>query len=885
VRYLFLTILFIGTVFAGVISSDDEYKIIKTDKYSIIYTNDNLESAKFFSKNLDKFLEFNNKSFGFSFDEPMQIILVSNKNQVANAFSTQFPFNLGAYYNGGGGANEYFSIDSWIKTLFIHEIVHNYQMNAKNNSVSKNLHKYLGNNVMPLWIPFIPIPLFTVPNTTLPTPFIEGNAVLNESVYLNGGRLHSGYQNALKNIIILDNKLDITRFINNHKEFPYGTEKYIIGGYFMEYLARIYGLDKVNQFFYKHSSKFINPFRVNDSFVKHFGKRYIELFSDFVNETKKRYKNFQRVKGKLLASSKQEIYLNKKGNEIFFVTSDLVKEKQLHIYNIFNSSMKSTASTLGNNKVFKIDNKYYSRGNYFINDSEMKFGLFDDKLHLKEDTLGLDIKDIYNEKKAYIKIKESFISSKLYVNNEFINDVSSDAIFDANGNIYYFKQLKNGSKHKRALFKNKEKIFEYDGYYGKVVEIDNHDIYFIANSKNGTTLYKYNGENIIRLHVADNIIDAKIVKDDKMLFVTIESSGYYLYESKIHPIDTDVNIPLSNVVALSNNFSFDENYKDIKLQADDYNSFTQMKYVNLYPYYTYQQDGDDLYGLTFNFADPLIFNILSLYAYKFDDGEYIGASYLYDKGLFPFRFNIYKYDKENIKEDERELGGSIELSYNILKKGRNSLDVGIKNYMDNENKHKNPILFNLSHNYRQSYPLALGFENKSKSIGIIKEDRGDLQYRLNHSLQKHLLSEIYFNATLDYIKSNNTNFSDDRGIKASDNIFEVQKDETSLNIPSSDYDFFIDESKSLSLGFEKTLNLSKYFYSFPLSVVNEKIYYTYNYYDINGQVDEQFNENIFGLQLNMLFMHNNRFPVDIKYIKSDFNYGSNKLLFSLGVVF
>ncbi len=86
---------------------------------------------------------------------------------------------------------------------------------------------------------------------------LEGNAVLNESRFGNGGRLYSGY--ALAELIEMANGGLITPELtyNSTLEFPYGEKSYLIGGFFQKFLADRYGIDRVNSYFKSYSKQTI----------------------------------------------------------------------------------------------------------------------------------------------------------------------------------------------------------------------------------------------------------------------------------------------------------------------------------------------------------------------------------------------------------------------------------------------------------------------------------------------------------------------------------------------------------------------------------------------------------------------------------------------------
>ncbi|MEA2049994.1 MAG: hypothetical protein U9O56_04615, partial [Campylobacterota bacterium] len=349
IKIFFTVVLLYINTYALSLSSDDKYKLFQGEKYSITFTSDYENEAIYIKKNIDDFLEHNDRSFGYSFDDKIKIVLISNNIQVPNAFSTQVPYNLGVYFNGGSGMNEYFSNSSWLTTLLTHEMIHNYQTNAKKSEISKTLHKYLGNNYMPV---FAVAPFFTLPNLLLPTAILEGDAVLNESLYNNGGRLFNGSLNAMKNSLVFNNKITPSRFINDHLEFPYTTEKYIVGGFYMQYMANKYGVDKVNQFFYENSIHSINPFLLNSSYENHFGIEFEQSIRDFVNFTKDKYKGYKELKNKnILARSKSEVYFSKIENNIYYITTDLIEEKRLNIYDLNTNSIRYNNTSLPNGKV------------------------------------------------------------------------------------------------------------------------------------------------------------------------------------------------------------------------------------------------------------------------------------------------------------------------------------------------------------------------------------------------------------------------------------------------------------------------------------------------------------------------------------------------------
>lgn len=879
-RIIFLISISISNIFALAISSNDNYQVYENNKYTIIYTKEYIKEAKFIKINIDEFIKENDKSFGYTFDQPLKIVLISNNLQIPNAFSTQIPFNMGIYFNGGSDKNDYFTSSSWLSTLFTHEMVHNYQTNAKKSKISKTLHKYLGNNFMPI---FAVAPFFTIPNILLPTAILEGNAVLNESLYNNGGRLHSGRLNALKNSLIFGDKITPTTFINDHLSFPYTQEKYIVGGFYMQYLMEKYGLDKVNRFFYAQSIHSINPLILNHTFLTHFGVTFEHTILDFIAYTKQKYKNYNELKkNDTTITSKDEIYLSKIDEDIYFITTDLTTKKQLNIYNINTNKTTRTNTTLANGKIFKNSGKLYSKSSNFISSKLYKNGLFDKDNHILQSTVGKSIQDIKNNKISYIDINSSFISSKLYIDDKFYNNLSSSALFDEKANIYYFKQ--KGST--RSLFKNKNKLFEFQGYYSKIVEIKDDEIYFISNSKNGSSLYKYNNSNnnLTLLSRYDNIINAKIITKNRALAVTVTANGYNIVTIDIsNPKQTT--IPTTQKIKSKNNFKFINNTNNIKLNSNRYKELSQLEFSYFYPTYTYNSTDGSGYMLNALFIDPIMFNMLNIYAFKDSTKNLEGFNYINERYI-PFSIDLYNINREIKYINGRNFGGALEVYGPLIKVGRDILKISLKQYFDDKNRDKNPILISLNHIYKERFSLADYNYLSSDAKAIVKVDRSDKIYGIDYIASKHIKNEFYIDIQLKALTSNsNILLNEQRGIEIVNDSLEKQLDDTNIFMEGSDSEYYVKNINKLSLGLAKTFHINSYFSKLPISLRKESVFINYNHFKLKRIKDITIKEKIIGVKFDILYLHKLPIPTIVKYIKNDSSIDDYKITLSFGVEF
>jgi len=285
-------------LFSSVVVPDD-YFIADEENLSYIYTQEHASLMPKMKAYQEEILKGYEKEFGFKLDEKLYVGLASNNNQIANGFSTQIPFNAQLFYGAGAAYIDYFSSASWLKTLLIHETAHNFQLNPKENFLSKRTHQLLGNTPLS----FIGIlPLFPIPNL-LENPFIlEGNAVMNESRFGNGGRLFSGY--ALAEVVAMAKAGAIRPELmyNATLEFPYGEKAYLVGGFFQHFLVQRYGIERVNGYFKTFSTQPF-PFFTNRIFKEQYGKSFEVLLREFVEEIKTKHADFRATKGELLTQS------------------------------------------------------------------------------------------------------------------------------------------------------------------------------------------------------------------------------------------------------------------------------------------------------------------------------------------------------------------------------------------------------------------------------------------------------------------------------------------------------------------------------------------------------------------------------------------------------
>jgi len=460
-------LLFAFTLQAGgIVVSGDEYQILQDDDSLEVIYDKNLQQEAALTNSYEKeVLKRYEKSYGYSLDSKLYLGILSSNNQIANAFSTQFPLNMQMNYIAGSQMVDYMSSTSWLKTLLLHESAHNFQINPKKNKLSNIAHKIVGN--LPVTSLFF-VPIFPVPNALESSFMFEGNAVFNESRFNNGGRLYNGALLALAITQAKAGYITPKRTYNSHLYFPYNAHHYIVGGFFQLYLAQKYGTDSVNEYFWNFSGQYL-PIQTSAIFIKTFGKDYESEIKEYSEWLTTEFPGFKESRGELIAASKFDTKLNCTKDEIFFLASDAKSSPALYVISKQAGEEKSKKADYLFGKVFKVDGKYYTAASRHTEAEKIEMGLFDDEGRVLEKSRSKIVQSQLSDGRfVYFDVKKSFDQPALYIGDEFYSFVNSSVFCDKEDNIYYFKQ--DGKK--RTLYKNKTPLLSFKDYYGFVADIN-----------------------------------------------------------------------------------------------------------------------------------------------------------------------------------------------------------------------------------------------------------------------------------------------------------------------------------------------------------------------------------------------------------------------------
>ena len=923
--FILFIALFTIHLYAGVaiVPGDEQYYSSGNEDVELIYTEQNRYAAQQAIGLEAQIRREYEETFGFEMDSKLFVGIISQQNQVANGFSTQYPLNMQINYIGGSVANDYFTSTSWLNNLLYHETAHNYQINPKASVITRGLHSVLGNAYLSLGL----FPITTIPNVTISSFLLEGNAVLNESWHGNGGRLHSGRFKAETLLQAKAGHINAS-FLYNQTigTFPYYDRHYIVGGFFQLYLAKKYGLLTTNSYFYNHSRSWLWPFRTNYIFEMTFGVSYEDAIAGYEKWLLSEAEGFVEATGEHIANSAKFTPLNNNCDKIFFMTSNAYRSPELLRLFKSDKQLEKEHTSHFQSKLINVDDSYYTQASGFDGATKISMGLFDKDGYIKEGTASKVIQGyIKGGIPVYFDIPSSFDQAQLYIGEIFYAQVNSSVYIDKEDNLYYFVQ----KGKRRTLYRNREALYSYEGYYGIVSDVDSEGgVYFIANSKQGSTLFivDHHGD-VKRASKADNVIDARLVNDEEVLIAAVGQDEYYYVINALEHLDEQP----SNTTLGFESDSYTEALSTIKkLHTSEHDlTLSNPYYGPLSTHYAGTQlalglasKNDGLlftYSLSAAFIDPLLTNQYTLFSSRdYDEVGLVGASYKNDAHLLSFGTSLYgvysegdsttyhPYDESNnsygeavsLRKNSRNYGLSAFLTLPVIKSGYNRANIRLRYYQDYDDNVRSPLVLSadISHKERFFQAMDNNYVNALNVFGVY--DRTDLAYGLDYTLSHDLPYRFYisvnskgvrsdFDREADYLTSDTYT----RGVKFSNFSSNLFSDPATVVMPTLEYTRFVKQAAYGELALKKQFNGTILFFTFPLSLTREMIYAKHRYYDVEdfGQGSSwnkhtHYNESTLGLTLDVLVLNRLTLPLNFEYIHNDNTFEEHNFRFSLGGV-
>lgn len=891
----FLISLLCGDVFVprnigigqSVVPADTDYFIHSQNNTDIIYSKDNLPSAQKTSKIEKSIHQEYEKLYDWKLDETLSIGLISKHNQIANGFSTQFGNNRQINYMGGTSGVDYFTSKSWLDTLLYHETAHNYQTNVKGSGVSRWLHKIFGNGS-------IFIPTFTLPNIIENSFMLEGNAVLNESWHGNGGRLYSGRLYAQTLLQAKANKIKPEEVYNTTIEFPYGGRAYIQGGFYNLYMAEKYGLKSINSYFKYHSQDWLLPVFTNKSMRKATGVNFEQSIASFAKKYKELSKSLVMAKGEQIASSQFFYQLNSDENKIFFLTNESgVRAPELMSLSKKDGNIETQRDSYLASKVIKINKEYYTQASKHISTTRITQGLFDSDGFIKEGTESKMIQGYLSDaKEVYFDVPLSFSEPQLFLDGEFYGQVNSSVFIDKDDNLYYFVQ----TDKKRTLYKNKTPLVSLDAYYGFVNDVDSSGgIYFIANSEYGSSLYKYKNSNITRVSEADNVVEARLINDSKVLIAALgEKDYYYVKTDLVHIKEKPYEVK---------HFFEEKDYfariKETEVEelpdaSKKYNSFLDMRYSGAD--FNIASSVNGVVGtLNLKYADPLGQNAVNAFINR-NDNKITIAGLGYQSALHQLQYGVYVYGvvEKSSSHAQRNSGVIAFSELPLYQEGYYKATLEASYYQDYNTNSRKPLNIAFSFLKEEHYGKSM-YSNYTNSLKVYAtKDREDFIYGVKYNVSHDLPAEFYISLEAKYSQtSSDISYSEAyvnaRGVKLGISSYSSNLDSSGIGMRSIKANLYLKNAGYIDIGLKKVLNFSSYWFSFPLSLQREAVHVNYKYFALEDFTQNTLNvtELRAGVTASIVFLNSLVFPIMLEYINNDSHLGmdEHQVLFSTGISF
>ena len=809
---------------SDVVSGDAAYLYVKDSNSTVVFAQGEARNTATAKRHLRSIFLRYNQLFSWQLDQPLYVGLASAHNQIANGFSTQLPFNKQVNYPAGSAKIDYFCATSWLDMLLAHESTHNYQMNLKDNAVSKGLFSLFRNG-------YFMVPTFTIPNAVESSFLLEGNAVLHESIWGNGGRLFNGRLYAQTLLQAKAGYLNAPRMFNATYFFPYGEHFYAQGGFFWLYLAQTYGIKAVNRYFLYHSHDWYWPFITNANFSAAVGKNFETLLHEFAQSMRANAEQMHRTDAKIVASSKFYYPLNRDAKQIFFLINETGYSRAKAI--TINRATKTLRQAVGGwpgGRLFKHGTTYVSDASMPIAYNQVAYGLFDKNGHIVAQSAGRSYGASLHfslENSAYMDMNRSFdrahmVSKRPLAASIASNDaaVASTLFEDAQGDHYYFTQKGDT----RTLYKNETALFSMQAHYGFVCDVDiEGGIYFIANSAYGSSIYRFKEGEISRVARGDDIVDMRLLDASTMLVAVVRSNGY---DYVILPLQATIEAPA--VVALhvptrtlhaTTHLTDEASVDEIAKQAKPYNKIIDMHYSGI-ALLLGANENSTLYDVRANFADLLSRDSASLYARR-DSYSIDSAGAIYKNSSSRLNFLLHGFvvtsEQEAIIKAADTYGYEARAALILQRKGYDSSTLQASYLKNYTSQSRLPLEVALHHEHKERFGLS-AFNNRAYTLNAYGvHDRSAYYAGASGQYEHELPWQSFIRVKAQYSGATQRKIYDDIGIKVASQSVE----QSAIVMPGADFLTYVKHAAYGGATLGSVVDGSLYFFTFPISLRRE----------------------------------------------------------------
>lgn len=397
--------------------------------------------------------------------------------------------------------------------------------------------------------------------------YIEGMAVLMETLHSNGGRLESAYNEAIIRAAAKNNSIPpYDKIANAVVDWPHGMADYHFGARFVEYLYNTYGEEKFTSFFKDISNDFW-PFVLLFvmKFKKIYDKSLEELWNEWIEYEKSKYAD---VSGDEIKSAKafnqitdlegELASFDVKGANILLASYSY--KNDAGVYEFSGNSIKKYNNDNIRSISYSNDDQYiYYTKSVYNNDAFTYFDLFS-----YDKTSNIERRLTRAERINYIALSKSYPVGIMVSHG------------DSESKIYKFRH-QNGKIIEKSQVK-----FDGDIKYIDAPSLDEtgENVVFSAKRRdNSTAIYTLNINTGVSSLIVENIVafGVKWIDSSSISFITTAERKNILCrlsisENKIYKIFESEGAILNAVIYNGKIFFSDYTYKGEELFSTEYNA-------------------------------------------------------------------------------------------------------------------------------------------------------------------------------------------------------------------------------------------------------------------------------------------------------------------------
>ena len=563
---------------------------------------------------IDRLLGLYGKEFRWHLDEPLSLVMLSDRTQMANGETTIEPMLYEAWYPGGAPQLEDFAASDWAGLLLAHETSHAFQLSAKQGP-SRFIHDWLGSD---FWLL-----AFTYPVALAPRLFLEGDAVYNEGRFGLGGRLYNGEILARQLAMAKAGRISPARIINTRLDWPGATEAYEAGSRFMASMARREGPRELNSLFLDLAKSYLVPTRLGARWQQHFDSSLKDDMAGFCEALQDQAQGQQSdTSTAAMATSWDRPSLSRaKGCIAFLSDPDPDAPPRLNVVDCASLSLSAQRSDLPWGRLFMAeDGGWRSMASDAYWPGVIAASLWDEGGAADPAWMSRWLSDQRAGQALWFDLAQGYSQPFVQGSAGPVGISHSRALLDAQGRAVFFRQ----SGTAKACLRGDQELFRYQGYFGRPQWVgDDGSVWFIANTRLGCSLFEWDGQRLLRRSSSDTVVEAQPLDDGRVLAVQVEGSGYSvrplsLTAEEQMPDFTDPYGPALRSGLLDGVSQTAETGLD--WQA--YHPLARLYLRSITPWAWVGEDGNPTWSLGLNLCDELQQNSLSMQSSQQDFGAW-----------------------------------------------------------------------------------------------------------------------------------------------------------------------------------------------------------------------------------------------------------------------